>query len=48
MIGAYDMKPTTTFAIGALVVAVVVLGYVYYQRTKNDVTIQLPKIEVQP
>ena len=33
------MKPTTTFIIGALVVAVGVLGYFYYERTKNDVTI---------
>ncbi len=42
------MKPATTFVIGALLVVVVVLGYLYYQRTQNDITIQLPKIEVQP
>jgi hypothetical protein len=24
-----------------------VLGYFYYQRTKNDVTIQLPKVELK-
>ena len=41
------MKPTTTFVIGALVVAVAVLGYLYYQRTKSDITIQLPKVELK-
>jgi hypothetical protein len=41
------MKPVTTFIIGALVLAVAVLGYFYYQRTKNDVTIQLPKVELK-
>jgi hypothetical protein len=41
------MKPVTIFIIGALVVAVGVLGYFYYQRTKNDVTIQLPKVELK-
>jgi hypothetical protein len=35
------------FIIGALVVAVAVLGYFYYQRTQNDVTIQLPKVELK-
>lgn len=35
------------FLIGALVVAVAVLGYLYYQETQNDVSIKLeaPKIE---
>lgn len=41
------MKPTTSFIIGALLVAVAVLGYFYYERTKNDVTIQLPKVELK-
>jgi hypothetical protein len=41
------MKPITTFVIGALAVAVAVLGYLYYQRTKSDVTIQLPKVELK-
>ena len=41
------MKPVTIFIIGVLVLAVAVLGYFYYQRTKNDVTIQLPKVELQ-
>jgi hypothetical protein len=31
------MNPGSTFIIGALVVALAVLGYFYYQRTKNDV-----------
>jgi predicted negative regulator of RcsB-dependent stress response len=38
--------PTTTLIIGALVVAVAVLGYFYYQRTKSD-SIQLPKVELK-
>jgi hypothetical protein len=41
------MKPATSFIIGALLVAVAVLGYFYYERTKNDVTIQLPKVEIK-
>ena len=41
------MKPFTIAIIGALVVAVAVIGYLYYQRTRNDVTIQLPKIEMK-
>jgi hypothetical protein len=28
-------------------IAVAVLGYLYYQRTSNDITIQLPKIELK-
>ncbi len=42
------MKPLTIVIIGALVVAVAVVGYLYYQRTKNDITIQVPKIELKP
>lgn len=41
------MKPMTTLVIAVLVVALAVVGYLYYQRTQNDVTIQLPKIEVK-
>jgi hypothetical protein len=37
----------TTIIIGALVVALAVVGYFYYQRTKNDITIQLPKVELK-
>lgn len=33
------------FIVGALVVAVAVLGYFYYQETKNDIVISPPKIE---
>jgi hypothetical protein len=35
------------FLIGALAVAVVVLGYLYWQETRNEasITIQAPKIE---
>ena len=42
------MKPLTIVIIGGLVVAVAVVGYLYYQRTKNDITIQVPKIELKP
>ena len=42
------MKPLTMAIIGALVVAVAVFGYLYYQRTSNDITIQVPKVELKP
>ena len=38
------MKPATMLIIGALVVALAIIGYLYYQRTRNDITIQLPKV----
>jgi hypothetical protein len=38
------MKPLTTLVIGALIVALAVIGYLYYQRTRSDITIQLPKV----
>ena len=41
------MKPLTTLIIAALVIALVVVGYLYYQRTQSDITIQLPKVEVK-
>jgi predicted negative regulator of RcsB-dependent stress response len=41
------MKPITTLIIGVLAIAVAVLGYLYYQRTQNDITIQLPKVELK-
>jgi hypothetical protein len=41
------MKPFTTAIIGVLVVAVAVIGYLYYQRTRNDITIQMPKVELK-
>jgi hypothetical protein len=40
------MKPFTTLIIGGLVVALCVVGYLYYERTANDVTIQLPKVSL--
>ena len=40
------MKSNATLFIGVLATTVVVLGYLYYQRTQNDITIQLPKIEL--
>jgi hypothetical protein len=42
------MKPLTAAIIAALIVAVAVLGYLYYQRTNNDITISVPKIEIKP
>jgi hypothetical protein len=41
------MIPFTALIIGALVVALCVVGYLYYQRTTNDITIQLPKVTLQ-
>jgi hypothetical protein len=41
------MKSLTTLVIGGLVVALSVVGYLYYQRTTNDITIQLPKVTLQ-
>jgi hypothetical protein len=38
------MKPVTALIIAGLVVALCVVGYLYYQRTSNDITIQLPKV----
>jgi hypothetical protein len=38
------MKP---LVIIALVVALAVVGYLYYQRTQNDITIQLPKVQLK-
>ncbi len=38
------MKPLMALIIGGLVVALCVVGYLYYQRTSNDITIQVPKI----
>jgi hypothetical protein len=40
------MKPLMTLTIGGLIVALCVVGYFYYQRTSNDVTIQLPKVSL--
>jgi hypothetical protein len=42
------MKPLTAAFICALVVALAVVGYLYYQRTSNDITIHLPKVEIKP
>jgi LPS O-antigen subunit length determinant protein (WzzB/FepE family) len=41
------MKPITTIIIVVLVVAVAAIGYLYYQRTKTDITIQLPRVEMK-
>ena len=41
------MKPLTTLVIVALVVALAVVGYLYYQRTQSDITIQLPKVQLK-
>lgn len=41
------MRSLRTLAIGVLIVALLVVGYLYYQRTRNDITIQIPKIELK-
>jgi len=41
------MKSFTGLIIGGLVVALCVVGYLYYQRTTNDITVQLPKVTLQ-
>lgn len=35
------MKPLTAFILGVLVVAVAVLGYLYYDESKNDIEVQI-------
>jgi hypothetical protein len=45
--GVCLMKPLTAAIIGALIVALAVVGYLYYQRTSNDITISLPKVELK-
>jgi hypothetical protein len=40
------MKPVTTLVIDALIIALLVVGFLYYQRTRSDITIQLPKVEL--
>jgi hypothetical protein len=41
------MKPFVALIIGGLVVALCVVGYLYYQRTTNDITIRVPKVTLQ-
>jgi len=41
------MKPLTTTIMLVLVIALAVLGYLYYERTRNDVTIELPKVQIK-
>jgi hypothetical protein len=36
-----------TFVIGGLLVAVVVLGYLYWDRQRNTVEIKLPSITIE-
>ena len=38
------MRPFMALMIGGLVVALCVVGYLYYQRTSSDITIQVPKV----
>jgi hypothetical protein len=42
------MKPLTAAIIAALIVALGVVGYLYYQRTSRDITISVPKVEIKP
>ena len=41
------MKPVMALIIGSLYVALCVVGYLYYQRTSNDIIIELPKVELK-
>jgi hypothetical protein len=41
-------KPLTAAFIGALVIALAVVVYLYYQRTSSDITVRLPKFELKP
>lgn len=41
------MDTTKSFLIGALIAGVAILGYLYYQETKNDVAIDVPSVEVE-
>jgi hypothetical protein len=40
------MKPVTALIIVGLVVALSIVGYLYYQRTSGDITIQLQKVSL--
>jgi predicted negative regulator of RcsB-dependent stress response len=42
-----SMKSISPLVVGILISALCVLGYLYYQRTKNDITIQVPKVELK-
>ncbi len=41
------MSNIKSMLIGALIVAVAVLGYFYYQNQKNTVSIQLPSVKIE-
>jgi uncharacterized membrane protein YidH (DUF202 family) len=43
-----SMKQTHQIIIIVLAVAVAVLGYLYYERTQNDIVIKLPNIQINP
>src|SRR4051794_28900365 len=40
------LKPVTAVFIGVLLLALGVLGYMYYQSTRNDITIRLPAVKI--
>ncbi len=41
------MSNIKSMLIGALIVAVGVLGYFYYQNQRNTVSIQLPTVKIE-
>lgn len=41
------MSNMKSLLIGALIVVVGVLGYLYYQNQQNSVTIQLPSVKIE-
>jgi hypothetical protein len=40
------MKPVSALLIGVLAAVVIILGYLYYERTQDDVTIHIPEIKL--
>ena len=43
------MKPSLSFVVGGLVIAVVVLGYLYYQERQDrvELKIDLPNLSIE-
>lgn len=46
--GGAVMISTSRLVIIGLVAVVAVLGYLYYESTRNDVVISMPSIELKP
>lgn len=46
-LGVCSMSGMKSFIIGALTVAVIALGYLYYQGRQNTVEIRLPNVTIE-